>query len=222
MENLYEIIQKINIFSCVSPEELDILKSISTISKYKRNSILHYETDSTSKLLFLIDGLIKVFKIDKYDNEIFLYYIYPKNMISELSNLQENKIRCFSNAEFIEDSTILEIDFEKFKEIFLYKNDLTLNFIQELIYKNQQLQCIVNRELVFDASSKVSFMLCNDLEIFNKLKRNEVSLLLHIQPETLSRVLQKLQRNNIIAIDKGIIAIQKYEELKAIYTGVSL
>jgi len=220
MVTLQESIQKVNLFSHVNSKDLEILTSIATLSRYDKKSILHYETETTEKLLFLIEGLIKVFKIDKYDNEIFLYYIYPKSMISELSNLEENKIRCFSNAEFAEDSIMLEIDFKKFKEIFLYQNELTLSFIQELIYKNQQLQCIINRELVFDASSKVAFMLCNDLEIFNKLKRHEVSILLHIQPETLSRVLQKMQRNEIINIDKGIVVIEKYDALKAMYTGV--
>jgi len=220
MTILQETIQKVNLFSHLNSDDVEILTSMSTLSRYDKNSILHYETETTDKLLFLVEGLIKVFKIDKYDNEIFLYYIYPRSMISELSNLDENKIRCFSNAEFVEESVMLEIDFKKFKEMFLFHNELTLNFIQELIYKNQQLQCIINRELVFDASSKVAFMLCNDLEIFNKLKRHEVSLLLHIQPETLSRVLKKLQRNEIINIDKGIVVIEKYEELKAMYTGV--
>lgn len=220
MTILQDSIQKVNLFSHLSSDDLEILTSMSALSRYDKNSILHYETETTDKLLFLVEGLIKVFKIDKYDNEIFLYYIYPRSMISELSNLEENKIRCFSIAEFVEESVMLEIDFKKFKEMFLFHNELTLNFIQELIYKNQQLQCIINRELVFDASSKVAFMLCNDLEIFNKLKRHEVSLLLHIQPETLSRVLKKLQRNEIINIDKGIVVIEKYEELKAMYTGV--
>jgi len=172
------------------------------------------------KLLFLIEGQIKVYKIDKYDNEIFLYYIYPNSMISELSNLNENKIQCFSNAEFVDDSLILSIDYEKFKKMFLYENEFILKFIEELIYKNQQLQCIVNRELVFDATSKVAFMLINDLKMFNQLKRTEVSLLLHIQPETLSRVLKKLSRSEIITIEKGKIIINNEEELRSIYLGI--
>ena len=217
---LREIIQRIHLFRNISEDELDILESISNASKYEKDTLLFYEADSTDRLLFLVDGLLKVYKIDKYDNEIFLYYVYPNNMISELSNLEENKIRCFSNTTFIEDSVMLSIDFKKFKELFLYKNELTQNFIQELIYKNQQLQCIINRELVFDATSKVAFMLINDLDMFNKLKRNEVSLLLHIQPETLSRILKKLQRYEIISIDKGIVEIEKYDELKLLYTGI--
>ena len=220
MINSKEIFKNINLFSHLEDNEIESLIEISSISKYDKNSILYYETENMDKLLFLIEGQLKVYKIDKYDNEIFLYYIYPNSMISELSNLNENKIQCFSNAEFVDDSLILSIDYEKFKKMFLYENEFILKFIEELIYKNQQLQCIVNRELVFDATSKVAFMLMNDLKMFNQLKRTEVSLLLHIQPETLSRVLKKLSRSEIITIEKGKIIINNEEELRSIYLGI--
>lgn len=215
-----DIFKNISLFSHLDDLEIQSLVEISSISKYDKNSILYYETEDMDKLLFLVEGQIKVYKIDKYDNEIFLYYIYKNSMISELSNLNESKIQCFSNAEFVEDSTILAIDYEKFKEMFLYENTFILKFIEELIYKNQQMQCIVNRELVFDATSKVAFMLINDLKMFNNLKRTEVSLLLHIQPETLSRVLKKLSRSEIISIEKGKVIINNDEELRSIYLGI--
>jgi len=218
--NTKDAIKSITLFNHLDDDDIKLIASMSHVSKFDADSILYYESESTDKLLFLVDGLLKVFKIDKYDNEIFLYYIYPNSMISELSNLNENKINCFSNSEFLRESTMLSIDFKRFKDEFLFQNELVFKFISELIYKNQQLQCIVNRELVFDATSKVAFMLMNDLEIFNQLKRNEVSLLLHIQPETLSRVLKRLSRNEIILIDKGIIVINKEEELKKIYMGM--
>lgn len=215
-----DIFKNISLFSHLEDLEIEKLVEISTISKYDKNSILYYETENMDKLLFLVEGQLKVYKIDKYDNEIFLYYIYKNSMISELSNLNESKIQCFSNAEFVEDSTILAIDYEKFKEMFLYENTFILKFIEELIYKNQQMQCIVNRELVFDATSKVAFMLINDLKMFNNLKRTEVSLLLHIQPETLSRVLKKLSRSEIISIEKGKVIINNDQELRSIYLGI--
>jgi CRP/FNR family transcriptional regulator len=141
-------------------------------------------------------------------------------MISELSSLDTDNISCFSNAEFVEDSTVLSIDFKLFKEKFLSHNPLTLNFIKELILKNQQLHCIVNRELVFDATAKVAYMIINDLEMFNRLKRTEVSILLHIQPETLSRVLRRFGRNSLIKIDKGVVSIEKFDELNSIFDGI--
>lgn len=218
--NIKEAIKSINLFSHLSGEDVDKIASMSYLASYESDTVLFYESETTDKLLFLVDGLLKVYKIDKYDNEIFLYYVYPHSMISELSNLNESKINCFSNSEFLRQSVLLSIDFKRFKNEFLYENELILKFINELIYKNQQLQCIVNRELVFDATSKVAFMLVNDLEMFNQLKRNEVSLLLHIQPETLSRVLKRLTRNDIITIDKSTVTVNKEEELKSIYLGM--
>jgi len=217
--NTKEVIKSINLFSHLNDDYIDTISSMSHLSSYNSDTILFYESESTDKLLFLVEGLLKIYKIDKYDNEIFLYYVYPNSMISELSSLDDNSINCFSNSEFLRDSKVLAIDFDRFKNEFLLENELVLKFVNELIYKNQQLQCIVNRELIFDATSKVAFMLINDLEIFNQLKRNEVSLLLHIQPETLSRVLKRLTRNDIILIDKGKVTVNKEDELKSVYTG---
>ena len=217
---LKEAIKNLPLFKHLEDKDLEYIASISHLSSHDSDSILFYEQESTDKLMFLIDGLLKVYKIDKYDNEIFLYYVYPDTMISELANLAENKINCFSNSEFLKQSTLLSIDFIKFRDQFLSKNELTANFINQLITKNQQFQCIINRELVFDATSKVAFMLTNDLTMFNELKRNEVSLMLHIQPETLSRVLKRLTRNDIISVDKGIVTIEKKDDLKSIYLGM--
>ncbi len=218
--NIKDAIKSINLFSHLDEKSIDIIVSMSHLSSYEKNTVLFYESESTDKLLFLVDGLLKIYKIDKYDNEIFLYYVYPNTIISEISNLNDNKINCFSNSEFIRDSMLLSLDFKRFKEEFLNQDELVLKFINELIYKNQQLQCIVNRELVFDATSKVAFMLINDLEMFNELKRNEVSLLLHIQPETLSRVLKRLTRNEVISIDKSKVSVNKEDELRSIYLGI--
>ena len=109
--------------------------------------------------------------MENFDNEIFLYHVYKNTMISELSSIQNNESYCFSNAEFIEDYIVLSVNFEKFTELFLSKNILTTELLEILLNKTHQLQGIVNRELVFDATAKVAFMLNQDLEMFNKLKR---------------------------------------------------
>lgn len=217
-----ETISKISFFNTLTKEQKDQIASISIVSKYPKNNVLYYESDTNKNLLFLVSGLLKIFKLDKFDNEVFLYHIYQNSMISELSSIKQNDIYCFSNAEFIEDSIVLSIDFKKFQEFFLSKNILTIELMEILLEKTHQLQCIVNRELVFDATAKVAFMINQDLEIFNKLKRQEVSFMLHIQPETLSRVLKKLSRNGTIEIDNGEIKIKDKLALEYIFKGVGI
>ena len=219
---IQETIKKISFFDNLSEAQIELIASISNVSKYPNKSILYYESDINKSLLFLVEGLIKIYKVDKFDNEIFLYHIYKNSMISELSSTKNNDIYCFSNAEFTEDSIVLSVNFEKFQELFLSKNILTMELLEILLKKTHQLQCIVNRELVFDATAKVAFMLTQDLEMFNKLKRQEVSFMLHIQPETLSRVLKRLTRNETISIENGEVIIENKEELISIFKGVGV
>jgi CRP/FNR family transcriptional regulator len=219
MSDKLNYIKQLSFFSSLDSEKLSIIDTISKITIYPKNSILFYENDSSNKIFFLVSGLLKVYKIDKFENEIFLYHIHKNSLISELTTLEDDSIHCFSNAEFMEESTVLEVGFSELKSEFLSKNILNNEFINEILLKTQQLHCVVNRELVFDATAKVAFTLYNDLEMFNSLKRHEISFMLHIQPETLSRVLKKLKRSSIIDIENTDVVILNKEMLKSIYRG---
>ena len=214
-----EFIKKLDFFSSLDSENLRLVSSISMVTKHPKNAILYYENDTHNKLFFLVSGLLKIYKIDKFDNEIFLYHIYQNSLVSELTTIDSSDIHCFANAEILEDSIILEVDFVELKRLFLSNNLLNSQLINELLLKTSQLHCVVNRELVFDATSKVAYMLCDDLRIFNRLKRQEVSFMLHIQPETLSRILKKLKRLEIIDVDNSEIVIKNIDTLKKIYQG---
>jgi len=213
------LIKKLSLFKSLKDEQIEDIREISSITEYPKGSILYYENDSYNKIFFLISGVLKVYKIDKFENEIFLYHIHKSSLISELTSLEDNSIYCYSNSEFMEDSVVLEVDFAEFKKRFLSKNMLNDEFINEILLKTHQLHCVVNRELVFDATAKVAYMLSDDLEMFNSIKRQDVSFMLHIQPETLSRVLNKLKRSNIIEVENAVVTIVDHEKLNNIYRG---
>ena len=78
---------------------------------------------------------------------------------------------------------------------------------------------MINREFIFDAVTKVAIMISSDLEMFNKLKRHDIALILHIQPSTLSRVLNRLKRDNIIDIVHGKVSIADKQRLELICGG---
>ncbi|NOR57859.1 MAG: helix-turn-helix domain-containing protein [Sulfurimonas sp.] len=218
-EEKLESIKKLNFFKSLNNDQLKEIKDISNIVEYPKGSILYYENDTHNKIFFLVSGVLKVYKIDKFENEIFLYHIHKNSLISELTSLDNDAIYCYSNSEFMEDSVILEVNFTEFKNRFLAKNILNSEFINEILLKTHQLHCVVNRELVFDATAKVAFMLSDDLEMFNSLKRQDVSFMLHIQPETLSRVLKKLKRGNIIEVENSNVSILNEELLNNIFRG---
>ncbi len=220
--NTIKILKSIDFFNKLTEEQYKQLEDIASIRNFNKDTIIYYESDIDYSLQFLVSGTVKIYKIDKYDNEIFLYYIYPKNMVSEFTSMDDNSIYCFSNAEFIENGSILSIHFKKFKESFIDSGILASVFIKEILNKSHQLQSILNRELVFDATAKVTYMLHNDLEIFNSLKKTEIAFMLHIQPETLSRIIKKLMRNSIIEQVEKKYLIKDELQLLSSFQGIGI
>ena len=217
MYSIKEILKSQDFFQSLSDAEIEELVSISTLQNYTKSYIVYYEQQKSNELLFLISGLARAYKIDKHENEIFLYYIYESSMISEISDLELTSLESFSNIELVEDSQVLSINYKKFKELFLEKHILYKPFTNEIIKRSIQLHSLVNREFIFDAVSKVGMMLHSDLEMFNRLKRHDISLMLHIQPSTLSRVLSRLKRNNIIDIIHGEVKVLDIKALEDTY-----
>jgi len=222
MMNIKEAIAQLNFFSSLKEDDLRQLVAISSVKQYDADFLLHYEKSESENLLFLLKGLAKAYKIDKHDNEVFLYYVYNNQMLSELSTLNTHKILSYSNIVFVEESHLLSVNYACFKRDFLDKGLLCLELASEIMAQSKQLQDLVNREFIFDSVAKVAKMLHSDVGMFNRLKRYDVSLMLHIQPSTLSRVLSRLKRQNIIDIDHGKVIILNAKALKNLYEGLAL
>ncbi len=210
-----QYLRTVPLFSTLSTIELEELCTIIKMKHFSKGDILHYEKDKQSEIYYLKKGLIKVYKIDRFDNEIFMYNLFKETLVSEITDFED--IGCFANAEFVVNSDVLVIDFERFKLIYENSSALMMQLLKEFAKKSNMMQCIINREIVFDGTAKVAFMLMNDLESFNSLKKAEIAYMLNIQPETLSRILKKLTRNEMIATEKGNIKINNKEALRAIF-----
>jgi len=205
-------------FNCLDDEILDKLSKIATLKKYVSSDVLFYEKENRNEIFYLIEGAIKFYKVDRFDSEIFLYKIISNSMIFDISKLcEEHIVSCYANAEFLEDSKVLIFNNIKFRELMHANHDFMKIVLKESFKMIQQLQCIINRDVVFDGTAKVAHMLANDLRNFNELRKHEIAYMLHIQPETLSRILRKLTRNRIIDIDKNCVKILNIDELREIY-----
>lgn len=215
--HIKDFISSLDFFSSLQDDELKLLTSISSVKNYTKDYVLTYEKEKSPSLLFLLKGLVKAYKIDKNNNEIFLHYIYAPSLISDISTVEDDFLTSFANISTLEDSEILVIEYKKFKDNFLKKGLLCNTFTNEIILKSQQLQSLINREFIFSSVAKVAMMLHDNLEIFNKLKKSEISLMLNIQPETLSRVLSRLKRDNIIDSKNAKIVILDREALLSVY-----
>ncbi|WP_345984803.1 Crp/Fnr family transcriptional regulator [Sulfurimonas sp. HSL-1656] len=210
-----EYLKTIPLFSDLSQEELAKLIKIVLLRKYPKGAILYYEKEKHNEIYYLKEGLIKIYKVDRFDNEVFMYNLFSDTLISEITDF--DRIGCFANAEFAIDSDVLVIDFEHFQQMYMNSPNLMLKLLKEFAKKSKMMQCIINREIVFDGTAKVAFMLINDLRSFNQLKKQEIAYMLNIQPETLSRILKKLTRSGMIDTVDGETVLKDEATLREIF-----
>ena len=215
---MIEKLKKSPFLGSLSDSLIEEISSFCTIKYFVKDEVLYYENDEVDTIYYVLNGSIKFYKVDRFDNEIFLYKLSKNSLIFDLSKLCEEFIlQCFANAEFLEESEVLSIDAKKFKELMSRSPELMRRVMKESFLMIQQMQCIISRDIVFDGTAKVAHMIDNDLDYFNVLKKHEVAYMLHMQPETLSRILKKLTRNNIIKIVTNKITVLNEKELKEIY-----
>jgi CRP/FNR family transcriptional regulator len=214
-----EAIRSLAFFQSLNQEQVAHIATMSHIERFDKGCILYYENTSLQHILFLLSGLAKSYKIDKHDNEIFLYHIRQGSLLSEFSSLTETTLLSYANTMIEEPSQLLSIEYRRFKKDYIDTGILSREVASEILQQSQKLQAIINREFIFDSVAKVAMMLDEDVSMFNRLKRYDVSLMLHIQPATLSRVLNRLKRDEIIDIDKGNIFILDPQKLQNIYKG---
>jgi len=215
--SLKEALESLSFFSSLEENSFNALANIAKLNPYPKGYILHFENQTSTHLQFLVSGVAKVYKIDKHANEIFLYHLQKDSLLSEITTLHTQNFKTFSTLAFLEDSKVISLEYKTFKKEFLDTKLLSNEFTQEILKRSQKMQDLLNREFIFDAVSKVAMLLASDLNLFNNLKRHDVALMLHIQPATLSRVLNRLKRNNIIGIMQGKVEVLNIQLLKNIY-----
>ena len=208
-------IRNISCFSKLTDAQLEKLKKISVIKKYKAKEILFYEGDEPTYLYVLLQGTLKVYKTNHKGQQIFLHQFYPGGLVAELANFEN--IPYPATAEFMSDSEVLRIDYQALEKDFFKNPEISFEIIKSLIAKHKILIDVIQKEVILTADAKVAKFILENEDLFKKLKNTQVASILNLTPETLSRTLSKLKSSGIIDLDEKhhirVLNPQKLEEV---------
>ena len=208
-------IRNISCFSKLTDAQLEKLKKISVIKKYKAKEILFYEGDEPTYLYVLLQGTLKVYKTNHKGQQIFLHQFYPGGLVVELANFEN--IPYPATAEFMSDSEVLRIDYQALEKDFFKNPEISFEIIKSLIAKHKILIDVIQKEVILTADAKVAKFILENEDLFKKLKNTQVASILNLTPETLSRTLSKFKSSGIIDLDEKhhirVLNPQKLEEV---------
>lgn len=210
-------IREIQLFSQLSDEQLKELEKISVLKSFYADEILFYEGDAPEYLYILTEGLLRLYKTDNKSNEVYLHQFVPVTMVAEAACFEEMNFP--ATARFITKGQVMKINYKKFKNEFLKNPDICVSLISSLTKKVKILSNVIHKEMILSSEAKVASFIAEHHELFLTLKNHQIASIINVSPETLSRMLTKLQREKIISIDKKHqITIHDSDVLNALFS----
>jgi CRP/FNR family transcriptional regulator len=213
MQNLDEL-REISFFENLSSKELELLGSISRKREFKKGEILFYEKDKPKYLSLLSEGVLKVYKSDSKNNEIVIHRFFKKSLIAEMAVMEG--IEYPASAMFESDGTVIEIDFEKFKDNFLSNPEVSFNFFKSLSKKIKYLEDVIALNIVLDATTRTAKYICENEDAL-RIKNNQLASYLHMTPETLSRILKKFTKLGFLEKKSTTYTVKNRHGLSILY-----
>ena len=207
---LTEKLKKIELFSELSEDELKGIADSCNIKKLNKGNILFYEGDPCEAFYILIEGELKIYKTGIKSQELILHYFNAPSMIAEMATL-ENMNFPATSAALVNDTVVAIIDKSKFLDLIKSYPELSFHMMRSLTAKIKNLETLINRNLVFDATAKVCSLIKEDKEILINKKNIQIANLLNMAPETLSRILKKLKKLNILDQNNILIDEEKLD-----------
>jgi CRP/FNR family transcriptional regulator len=209
-----QILQKIAIFEHLNETELKLLLSISRKRKFEEGEVLFYEKEKPKYLTLVLEGVIKIYKVDPKNNEITLHRFIPGNFVAEMAVFES--VPYPASAAFETEGSVLEIDFEKFKEHFFSNPEIAMELFRSLTKKIQYLDNVIALTVILDSTARVAKYICEHEEALS-MKHNKLAQYLHITPETLSRIFKKFSKLGFIEKEDGPYKIVDKRALEILF-----
>jgi CRP/FNR family transcriptional regulator len=207
-------LKSINFFENLNEKELKLLLSISRKRTFSQGEILFYEKDKAQHLIMVLEGVVKIYKIDPKNNEIVLHRFRPKSLVAEMAVFEG--IPYPASAAFESDGSVLEIDFAKFRENFFRNEDVVCALFKSLTQKIKYLDNVIALNVVLDSTARVAKYICENDDAL-KMKNNQLAQYLHMTPETLSRILKKFTKLGFVEKEDSSYKIVNKEALTILF-----
>ena len=201
-------------FDELDDEHFKEIEQISKVVHYKKGSIAFFEGEEATSL-FILEGVLQVYKTDMKGNRIILHHFFPKTMVAELANLEHMPFP--ASAEFETDGVAVVIDYPKFEEKFLACPNVSRLFIRSLTKKVKYLENVIANNMVMDSTARVAKFIYEHENDIVKLKKRSIAADLNMTPETLSRILKKFVTLKLIKKEKEQIVILDKQGLICFY-----
>lgn len=222
--DIKQVIAHAPLFQGLPDLQYEELARIARLRNYKKGDVIFSEGDEGTGFFTVVSGRIKIFKLSAEGKEQIFHFFESGEVFGEVAVFTGRGYP--ANAEADEKSSLLF--FPRADFVALIKDDpsLALNMLAVMSRRLHQFTELVENLSLKEVPSRLAahlLYLSNlqggsaDLDL--RISKGQLASLLGTIPETLSRILQKMTRQELIQTEKSSIRIMNRRALEEIAGG---
>lgn len=211
----------IPIFSALREDQLEKVLAAADRKKLQTGTILFEQGQTAEKFFMVSEGQIQLFRLSDEGDEKVIDIVHPGQVFAEAVMFMEDR-RYPVNAVAIKDSEVIAFDNETFRKILRESVDTCFRLMAAMSQRlHIQLNEIDSLSL-HNATYRLVHYLLKSIpdangsrtEITLSYPKNILASRLSVKPETFSRIMSHLRRNNIIDVRGNQIIIRDIRSLR--------
>ena len=206
-------LKDIPLFSGLSERQLTELHDHIHVKYYSKDNIVFYEEEKSEYLHILLQGNVRLYKTNPAGKEVYLHGMTAPSPLALFPALE--RVAFPATCAFLSEGAVGFLPLDKLHKC-LENLDFSLAMIKAMSKRMKLLENLLHKETIFSSEAKIADLISNNAQIFQYLKKNEIASTLNITPETLSRILTKLKKEEIITINENVLTILDQKALQEI------
>jgi len=212
VEKIINILSEAPIFKGLSEKSLVQLRSIAKDKFYKKGTVVFSEGDEGDGFYVVADGRVKIFKMSSEGKEHILHIYGPGNPFGEVPVFSGQKLP--ANAQTLVKSHLLFFPRQSFVDLISTNPSLAMNMLAVLSKRLREFTVQIENLSLKEVPGRLAAHLIyltrdqqNDACVRLPFSKGELASLLGTIPETLSRILNKMNGLGLIEVNGRQITI---------------
>lgn len=208
-------------FDTLTPEQAEKLTSNSLIVNHKKGEEIFRQDKPISHLMFLVSGLVKIYKDDERNHSVILNIIGNNKFVGLFSVFYDNRYQFSATA--LESSEMVYISVPLFHEIIIENGRFALQMLNHITKDSMDLM----NKLIYYHKKQVpgriaEVLLFFSTEIYGKdeyslpISRQELADMVYSTKESISRTLTEFRNDRMIDLDDRKITLKSIDLLKVL------
>ncbi|MBW2088525.1 MAG: Crp/Fnr family transcriptional regulator [Deltaproteobacteria bacterium] len=204
MKKILDIISQAPLFNGLSQEQLGQIRQIAIDKFYDKGKTVFLESDDCNGFYIVVAGKVKIYKVSFEGKEQILHIYGPGNPFGEVPVFSGRKFP--ANAETLLKSHLLFIPRQAFVDLISEHPSLALNMLAILSMRLRQFTVQIENLSLKEVPARLASYLTYlaDEQATGDVVSLTISkgqLALGTIPETLSRILAKMNKQNLIQVE---------------------